>query len=139
LVGLVTPWYGAVTPCVTPWKCKKPNVYRPCDGCDTCTPPRVSPHHSSELKYPGTTVLARELHRWGIQIVADLGPGFTRANRRKSGQQTIGAIGKRHPNPKLSFFRGSTVPVARSFFPNTHLYMVYEHASPSCSACSWLH
>jgi hypothetical protein len=32
-----------VTPCVTPWKCKIPNVYRPCDGCDTCTPPWVSP------------------------------------------------------------------------------------------------
>jgi hypothetical protein len=39
-----TAWDTLVTPSVTPWKCKIPNVYRPCDGCDTCTPPRVSPH-----------------------------------------------------------------------------------------------
>src|SRR4051812_47193541 len=46
----VTPWYGFVTPSVTPWKCKIPNVYRPCDGCDTFTPPWVSPLPSTVAK-----------------------------------------------------------------------------------------
>jgi hypothetical protein len=43
-----------------------------------------------------TTVLARELHRWGIQIVADLGPGFAPANSQNLGKQITGALGKRH-------------------------------------------
>jgi hypothetical protein len=43
-----------------------------------------------------TTVLAKEQRPWGIQLVADLGPGFAPANSQNLGQQITGALGKRH-------------------------------------------